>query len=805
MDYLQDICQSGTLPYPNLIQAYSKKNQHCFFLEPEKPSRQGGAGKQYQTAVEASIEKAIKFRFGHFGSITHIYRKERFGKGSHFIMFYRRDRGDFDHGLARSNEDIYECAKMNILRHPLRDDFNNPEYASKKPAPTNSLAKTMIHLHNYPAIPGAVMSAPLLPRCGPISSTPGVGPKPGQFSKPKHMQPAALTGVFEIPELCMAVMLEIGHRWGDLSNLSRTCQTIMFALNSVSTRVDIRSGNFLNLEHSDAKIDEANARLTPEEAELGRYIKPPSPHFLVLSNVRPPYQVPEDGEDQPDKFGFPAHPKGKTSKLTAERRIIDTYRFLRTIDSRGHQIKILHLHSVPNLDISLLKKCLERLPNLEILGVYNCVLLHFGETIPFLKAIIAHNKTSGNKFVRSDFSPVYYPGLPVGSEGRMGEFGVIPSDQGLIDTRRAIVAVLRKAVSLALKNGIDWFTPGTAMRQYLERIPFALGSLRYILEACYNLYYHEHGLYYPFLKDILKRGIVFDNNEPRHELMRCTVYNDLVLAVEGKPMQRDRLVGLTTSEGFSNLTTCAFCETPLPAYFFTQESIDRRSDQVECCGCQLGTQLEHHVDNFFQERKGVMHFLFDDKQITDIRSFLNAKRTATPEELRNPKFDFWLIAVKSQKEVLAARRGDAKAFILDSRPGPSHDEEAKQIWVWRERVVKAMRYAKRNIDEGLQKSKDTIADCEKDIGTLNDLYFKGCLRNAFEIRHNRNTVDNIRRYIEQERARCGLAQMGGRFGTVMAANWDEEIHKYRETVQIEAGIIKNHGPRHVWETRGGIF
>ncbi|KAI0847067.1 hypothetical protein F5Y00DRAFT_271371 [Daldinia vernicosa] len=805
MDYVQDIRRDGTLPYPNLIQSYATANQHHFFLEPEKPTREGGAGKQYQTAIEASIENSIKFRFTNFGSTTHVYRKDRAGKGSHFITFYRRDRGDFDHGLARSNEDIYECAKMNILRHPLRDDFNNPDYASEQRPPISNLVKALIRLNIYPAIPNAVMCAPLLPRCGPISSTPEEGRKPGQFSKPKHTQPTALTSVFEIPELCMAIMLEIGHRWGDLSNLSRTCQTIMFALNAISTRVDVLSGNFLNLEFSDAEIDKANAKLNGEELELGKFIKPPSPQFLVLSNVRPPYKAPEDGEDKPNSFGFPARPKGKISRPTAERRVIDTYRFLRTIDVRGHHIKILHLHSVPNFDIALLKMCLERLPNLEILGVYNCVLLHFGETVEFLKAIIAHNKKPGNKFVRSDFSPVYYPGLPVGSEGRTGEYGVIPSDQGLIDTRRAIVAVLRNVVSLALKNGIDWFTPGAAMRQYLERIPFALGTLRYILEACYNIYYHEHGLYYPFIKDVLKRGITFDNNEPRHESMRCTVYNDLILATEGKPMQRDRLVALTMSAGFHKLIICAFCATPLPAYFFTEESINRRSDQVECCGCQLGTQLEHHVDNFFQERKGVMHFLFDDEQITDIHSFLNAKRTATPAELRNSKFDFWLISVKSREEVLAARPDDADAIILDGRPGPSHDEEAKQIWVWKERVAKAMRYAKRNIDEGLKKSMETIADCEKDIGILNDLYYNGHLQNAYEIRQNRNTVDSIERYIEQERARCGLAQMRGKFGTTLAANWDDEIKKYREIVQINTGLIKNHGPRHVWETRGGIF
>ncbi|KAI1804693.1 hypothetical protein F4811DRAFT_552561 [Daldinia bambusicola] len=809
MDYIQDIRRAGNLPYTNLISAYAESNQERCFLEPEEPSKQAGAGNQHQTVAEGALEKSIKFRFGSFGSISHVYRRDRAGDGSHFMIYYRRDRGDIDHGLARSNEDVYECAKMNILRHPLSNDSNNPAYTSREPI-THPLVQRLLHLNNYPLIPDAVMSGPMLPRYNLASEEAQDDSKLGRFSKPKHTQPAALTKVFEIPELCMAIMLELGHRWGDLSNLSRTCQTVMCAINNISTRVDITRGNFLNLEFSDAEINAANAAATPEDLLSGKVMKPPSPQFLVVSNVRYPYEAPEGGEDKPDKFGFPARPKGKSFKLTAERRVIDTYRFLRTIDIRGHQIKILHLHAVPNFDIPVLKKCLERLPNLETLGVYNCELLHFGETIPLLEAVIEHNNKPGNKFVRPDFSPVYYPGLPVGVEGRTGEYGVIPSDQGLIDTRRAIVAVLRKVVFLALSNDIDWFTPGTAMRQYLERIPFALGSLRYILEACYNIYYHEQGFYYPFLEEILKRNIPMDNNGPRHEEMCRTVYNDLILAVEGRPMERDKLLAMTTSGKGFQLVHCAFCSTSLPAYFFTQKSADRQADQVECCGCQLTTQLNHQVENFFQEKKGVMHILFKDERITDIGSFLSAKRTATPEELANPKFDFWLVSVKSRAEISAARPrggGDGtKDLILDGRPGPSHDEEAKRVWIWKERVVKTMRYAKANIDQDAALLGRRIAACEREIEYLNDLYFNGrWLRWAADRRKNRDKVDQIERYIEQEKARCGLAQMRGRHGTRLAANWDDEIKKYREMVRIRAGIIGNSGPRHVWETGNGVY
>ncbi|KAG4218996.1 hypothetical protein PC116_g32524, partial [Phytophthora cactorum] len=63
----------------------------------------------------------------------------------------------------------------------------------------------------------------------------------------------------------------------------------------------------------------------------------------------------------------------------------------------------------------------------------------------------------------------------------------------------------------------------------------------------------------------------------------------------------------------------------------------------------------------------------------------------------------------------------------------------------------------------------------------------------------------VLRYMEQEKARCGLAQMRGRHGIRLAANWDEEIKKYREMVRIKARLIQNDGPRHMWETRAGMF
>ncbi|KAI0384173.1 hypothetical protein F5Y04DRAFT_293517 [Hypomontagnella monticulosa] len=798
MDYIQDISPSGDLPYPNLIQAYANSDQHMYFMEPKQPSVRGGAGKLLQDATECDFEKSVSKNFGTFGSFTHVYTKPRLGAGSHYFTFYRKDPGTLDYGLGRLNEDVYECAKMNIMRHPLPDDPNNPDYAVAM-APSDAVQgmnKALLRLTNYPFIPNPVMSAPLLPRRGPTGGPDDVRgvSSDGRFSKPASQQPQGLSKVFQIPELCMKLMLELGNRWGDLSNLSRSCQMMMFAINKVSTRVDLTRGDFMNMDFEDGEIDLAMAcAANKDRCVNGKFQKPGSVAFLIMSNVRNIHKIP--GEDKTNNAGR----QTGWYKPSAERRIIDTYKMLKSFHIRGRHMKILHLHSVPNFDVPLLEKCLEHLPNLEVLGIHNCELLHFGCTIPLLRAIIEHNNKDENKIVRADFSPRYYFGMDVNSDGRTGEYGVIPSDQGTIDTRRAIVAVLRTAVPLALDNNIDWFTPGTGMRQFLERIPFKLGTLRYILEALYRIHDYESGVHYRLSNKTIPPQEV--NDYFSSDTLRRTIYNDLVLAVEGTAMERDMLFPLTTIRDQFHLVQCAYCAAKLPAYFYTEESANRQASQVQCAGCQLCIQLELQVDNFFEEKKGVMSHLFNHGRIKTIDEFLTATRTATDEEIENFHFPFWDLAVKTKNQVRGPVRQalqDPDFSVLDDRPGPKKPEEDKQIWIWRERTMLAMRHAACKIDRGHEKAERRIANCRRAIEYLNYLYSAGNPSDFAQVRENRDTVEKLERFIIQERARCGEAQMIGKYGTVAAANWDTEIKKYRETVQKNAGLIQNNGPRVIW-------
>ncbi|KAI0837545.1 hypothetical protein F5Y06DRAFT_304342 [Hypoxylon sp. FL0890] len=805
MDYYQDLRPSGTLPYPDLIKGYGSTNQQAYFMEPANEVGGFRSGNFRRTMEEKGTETAVAKQFPKFGSLSHHYQMRREGGGWTQLVFYRRNRGTVEHGLGRTGESTFECAKYNILRHARQDDSNNPNYAEKDQGLVTGMDQAMLNLANYPFVSHTVMSAPLLPRRVPLLAS-HTGEKTGvegQFSIPQKEQPKAMTNAFRNPELCLKLLFEIAGRWDDLGNLTRTCQMVMFAVNQVSTHVDLTKGNFLNLNFSDEDVKKANERLTAEDiAENGKFIVPGSPAFLVLSNIRGRYRGAEDGEEAPDHQGYPAPPKGRYFRPTAERKIIDTsFRLLSTINMRGPQIRILHFHSTQHLDLSVLKMCLDNLPELKVLGIHNCELLHFGMTVPLLEAIIERNKNPDMSFVRCDFSPFYYYGRQRQDDGRKGEYGVIPSDMGTVDTRRAVTAVLRTAVPLAVENGIDWFTPGTGFRKFLDRLPFSLGSVRYILEALFNIDYFERGLYDTTVDDRWRDPVeqaAFD------AILGRTLHSDLVLAVHGKAMEKSTLEATMTLRGDFHLVTCAFCKAELPSYLYAENSAYRRADQIQCSGCQLRTLLDHQIDNFFQEKKQVVRRLFDDPRITDLASFLNAKRVATQQEIDNPLFPFYDLAVKTRTEVYVA---SSDGLVLDGRPSPNHPAETKEIWVWRERVMRAMKYARVHIDDGPRQAQEVIARCRRRIDRLNAAYINGNLRGQFQIKRNRDKVDDLMRYIDQELARCGQGQMGGRHGTVLAADWDSEISKYRQFVQAQAGVVENQGPYNtVWNnTRTGFW
>ncbi|KAI1205407.1 uncharacterized protein F4807DRAFT_471086 [Annulohypoxylon truncatum] len=758
MDYIYEMRPSGDLPYIDILNYFKENLPERYLLEPDIEDAEQPYNALRRVKIDEATEVQVAQQSKDFGSLSHVFQRDYPGIGTYTWVFFRRNRGSLDHGLGRANENMYECAKFNVIRGPRGSQTNNPDYNADTRGLACAFDEQMLQLAAYPQTNHRVMSAPLLPRCVPLEEF-GPGGEvstrtPGQFSIPKKQQPSALTRVFVTPELCLRIMSMISHRWEDVSNLSRTCQTILFALNNISTHVDIGQGNFLNMNVPDHVLEDTNR-------EYGYIIRPGSSEFVVVSGIR--------------QFA-------EANKPTYRGVVRNMFPLMETISVRGLSMKILQLHTIPSLNIKILGMILKCLPNLEVLGVHNCELLHFGATIPLLETVVSHNSESGKGPIRVDFSPFYYTGIRCEDGGKKGEYGVIPSDLGTIETRRAVVAVLRTAISIAIENGIDWFSPGTGMRLFLDRLPWAIGSIRYILESLYNLHYLDAGFY----------GPPADNSSWMNAIKR-TLWNDLVLAIHGRAMGRRELdCIMTDGMGNLNLTKCVGCEVDFPLYFYTKESIENDPSLTKCHGCELQLQLYTHVDNFYQEKRDVAEALVLGGQV-DLHTLLNGKQIATGEELGDRSFSFWRMSVKTKQEVLEACSGNTNALVLDGRPGGGLPDDYKQIWLWKKSMDGATNIAHRDIDDGAVKAQKRIAMYQGNLDRLHDVYFSGALRCEVKKQYIRDKAEEMSRQIDRQRARCGLIQMGGNHcsGALAAADWDAEIEAYRQTLKSIDRISKD--------------
>ncbi|KAI0007764.1 hypothetical protein F4779DRAFT_628911 [Xylariaceae sp. FL0662B] len=778
MDYAIDLYAPDELPYPCLARQEGIVDQNLYHIEPENPTPEGGAGRVAPTQVYGELHPPASF-----GPLSkaHVEVSQR---GLMVRRVYtRRERGTRDHGLARSGEREYETAKYNILRHPLSDGFNNPDYLDRDPGPVDGLNKALLGLADYPFIPNPVMSGPLLPNMA-------------AFSKPRAAQPSLFTRVLQTEELFRRILGAMMHRWGDVSNFVRTCQLALDQTNQTLGRFDIRHGDFLNL-HVDLDHPLTAERVAGEAGSI---------EMVMVSNVRRRAHGAPQPPVETNQYGFPARRNlAFAEKSTAASRVMSHIRLLKMFYLHGSNIKVLHLHSIPYLDVMTLERCLDYLPSLQTLGVHNCELLHFGCTVDMLKLIINYNNRVDRKAIKADFSPKYFYGPRSAAEGRIGEYGVIAQDEGFIDPLKGTTAVLFAVVPLARANGIDWFSPGAGLRQFLERLPFRIDTLRCILEALYDLYDLNTGVHdyaYPLYFDPDARAALgltgYDAKfwgEPSgwdgptseeddyisgtlKEEMYRTVLHDLLVALQGSPMREGELRAMITLRGELSLPECAECKSNLPVCFYTEYANNRPAGWNICHGCQLVAYLNQQVNNFGREHRDVVYELMSMPDGIDLHTLFKGKRLATDEELADRRFPFRQLAVQLMPVGFDVDFIYQPPHPLAGRPMKDASDEWKQISILKERAHDAYKYATLKIDKGHKRSNEVIRRCRANIAATPP----GRGRDKFELR------------IAQEMARQGLGQMSPAGDFHIAMDWDAAIRSYRAEVQFEAGKVVNGGP-----------
>ena len=110
--------------------------------------------------------------------------------------------------------------------------------------------------------------------------------------------------------------------------------------------------------------------------------------------------------------------------------------------------------------------------NLRVLGIYQCPLIHVGDTMKLLDIIQTDKPKGKENQILLDFWPNYHVG-PVHEPGNprtVGSYGVT-WDNWNADTRLALWCLISRIIPQARKQDVDFESPQSMFRQWLEKSP----------------------------------------------------------------------------------------------------------------------------------------------------------------------------------------------------------------------------------------------------------------------------------------------------------------------------------------------
>lgn len=145
------------------------------------------------------------------------------------------------------------------------------------------------------------------------------------------------------------------------------------------------------------------------------------------------------------------------------------HKTVRSLYNFADFIDTVQFHRTGFLTVDLLNLIIPHMRNLKVLGVYNCQLIHIGQTFRLLDIIKEDRPLGKEDQVYLDFFPMYHLGPRSGAH-RTGSYGVVWDNWGA-DTRLAIWAIVTRILPRASAQGINLTKPGTAFYRWLEMSP----------------------------------------------------------------------------------------------------------------------------------------------------------------------------------------------------------------------------------------------------------------------------------------------------------------------------------------------
>ncbi|PHH66981.1 hypothetical protein CDD81_4376 [Ophiocordyceps australis] len=285
--------------------------------------------------------------------------------------------------------------------------------------------------------------------------------------------------------------------------------------------------------------------------------------------------------------------------------LLSLRKMLDKIWSQRSVLRVLYLCKIPLLDRRIVAIILRACPNIQMVGIYDCPLIHFGDVICLLDLIHQVNsKRRKQKFpliTSFDFFPRYHCGMPFQHECAE-TYGLTWAPHALEPIQRGFFAILLKAFMKAKRMKLDLFDKGKSWRDFLSRVP-------------------NYSLAVPAFLDALYRQVDWQaqRREKRSERVKNQILFDLL-----KPVRLgldENIVYETQFHGKQQCEIafwfCASCGYEMLSQFFSQDYQGARPTSRFCAGCDLQSVLDREEDHLKQAKLAVLRTLFPDWQPRD--------------------------------------------------------------------------------------------------------------------------------------------------------------------------------------------
>ncbi|KAG6001852.1 hypothetical protein E4U54_000975 [Claviceps lovelessii] len=278
-------------------------------------------------------------------------------------------------------------------------------------------------------------------------------------------------------------------------------------------------------------------------------------------------------------------------------------RLLTQIFWRRNSFKVLYFQKIPYLDRRMVAVILRSCPNVRMVGIYECPLIHFGDVICLIDLIYEvnhHRRKEGLPEITGlDFYPHYNKGTPFASDAT-ATYGLTWGPLKLDVAQRGFFNIIMKAFMKArrMKLGL-LFEQDKAFCKYLNQIPNYPLAVPTFLDAMYR---------YMEAKDepALKRAL-YDLLKPVRLGLERHMDQDW-------PDYYSKIMG-------KHVVFCSSCgyETLQEFFTFFARQVPR-PHRRRCAGCTLQRWLDGEDDHLKAQKKQILDTLFPDWKGSEFNS-----------------------------------------------------------------------------------------------------------------------------------------------------------------------------------------